>query len=95
MKSNQVTYNAKTTRVTFRQRIYQVQLDALGELHPSFKSKVYEIAASVQNNDTDQADYLSDLIIRDYGTHYITSVEAGLYLQKLIPFLQLMLIMLT
>ena len=42
-----------TTRVTYRNRVYQVHLDTSAELHPFFKSKVYEIAASVQNNDTE------------------------------------------
>ena len=44
IKSDQVNFGAKTTRVTFRHRVYQVQLDASAQLHPSFKSKVYEIA---------------------------------------------------
>ena len=57
VKENQVNYNSKTTRVGFRNRVYAVHLDALAELHPTFKSKVYEIAASVQNNDTDLAQY--------------------------------------
>ena len=59
-----------------------MHLDASAELHPFFKSKVYEIAASVQNNDTEQPEYLSELMIRDYGTHYITSVEAGAVFAK-------------
>ena len=82
VKTNQVNYDAKTTRVTFRDRVYQVHLDTSAELHPFFKSKIYEIAASVQNNDTEQADYLCELLIRDYGTHYITSVEAGAVFAK-------------
>ena len=83
VKANQVNYNSKTTRVSFRNRIYAVHLDASAELHPKFKSKVYEIAASVQNNDTGLAQYLAELIIRDYGTHYVTSVEAGAVFAKL------------
>jgi hypothetical protein len=82
VKTNQVNFGAKTTRVTFRNRVYQVHLDTSAELHPFFKSKVYEIAASVQNNDTEQADYLSELMVRDYGTHYTTSVEAGAVFAK-------------
>ena len=83
VKENQVNYHSKTTRVSFRNRIYAVHLDTSAELHPTFKSKIYELAASVQNNDMGLAEYLAELIIRDYGTHYITSVEAGAVLVKL------------
>ena len=83
VKENQVNYNSKTTRVSFRNRVYAVHLDPSAELHPKFKSKVYEIAASVQNNDTALVQYLSELLVRDYGTHYITSVEAGAVFVKL------------
>ena len=83
VKENQVNYNSKTTRVSFRNRVYSVHLDSSAELHPKFRSKVYEIAASVQNNDTAAAKYLSELLVRDYGTHYITSLEAGAVFVKL------------
>ena len=83
IKENQVNFNSKTTRITFRNRVYSVHLDSAAELHPKFKSKVYEISASVQNNDTGQGRYLSELLIRDYGTHFITSVEAGAVFVKL------------
>ena len=83
VKVNMVNYNSKTTRVSFRNRVYAVHLDSSAELHPNFKSKVYEIAASIQNNDTGLAQYLAELIVRDYGTHYITSVEAGAVFTKL------------
>ena len=63
--------------------MYAVLLDSSAELHPRFKSKVYEIASSVQNNETALVQYLSELLVRDYGTHYITSVEAGAVLVKL------------
>ena len=83
VKESQVNYNAKTTRISFRNRVYGVHLDASAELHPTFKSKIYEIAAGVQNNDTGLTEYLAELIVRDYGTHYIRSVEAGAVIVKL------------
>ena len=83
VKQNQVNLKSKTTRVTFRNAIYNIKLDAAAELHPSFKSKVYEIAARLQNNDTQMAYYLAELLVRDYGTHYITSVETGAVFAKI------------
>ena len=83
VKESQVNYHAKTARISFRNRAYGVHLDASAELHPTFKSKIYEIAAGVQNNDTGLTEYLAELIVRDYGTHYIRSVEAGAVIVKL------------
>ena len=51
-------------------KIYLVRKFPDLRYYATYMLLVCEIAASVQNNDTDQADYLSDLIIRDYGTHY-------------------------
>ena len=83
VKENQVNFNSKTTRISFRNRVYSVRLDPGSELHPKFKAKVYEISASVQNNDTGLRRYLSELLVRDYGTHFIRSVEAGAVFVKL------------
>ena len=83
VKENQVNFNSKTTRISFRNRVYSVHLDPVAELHPKFKSKIYEISASVQNNDTGLSRYLSELLVRDYGTHFITSVQAGAVFVKL------------
>ena len=52
------------------------------QLHPNFKSRLLDIAAHLQSNNTKVARYLADLIVRDYGTHYITSIDAGAILAK-------------
>ena len=83
VKENQVNFNSKTTRISFRNRVYSVHLDPAAELHPKFKAKVYEISASAQNNDTGLSQYLAELLVRDYGTRFITSVEAGAVFVKL------------
>lgn len=83
VKENQVNFNAKTTRVVFRNRLFAVSLDPSAKLHPTFRDRIYEIAASIQNEDVDMATYLSELLIRDYGTHYTTSVEAGALMAQL------------
>lgn len=77
VKQNQVNFNSKTTRITFRNRVYSVHLDPASELHPKFKSKIYEISAAVQNNDSSLGRYLSEILVRDYGTHFVTSAVAG------------------
>ena len=46
-------------------------------LHPVFKSRLMQIAAELQNNRTKQAWYSAQLLVREYGTHIVTSVDAG------------------
>ena len=77
VREKQEKHNTVTVRTMFRNRVYEVKLDVLSELHPAFKSRVYEIAAHVQRNDTKAAMYLSEMLVRDFGTHYVTSVDAG------------------
>lgn len=52
------------------------------ELHPTFKSRLYDIASNIQNNNTEYAHYLAELTVRDYGTHYLTSMDAGAVLSQ-------------
>ena len=77
IKSRQVDGNAKTARALIKSRLYTVKLHPDSQLHPAFKSRLVAIANSLLNNDTASADYLSELLVRDYGTHYVTTLDAG------------------
>ena len=83
VREKEQLYNTITARTMFRQREYEVKLDIMSELHPAFKSRVYEIASYAQRGDVQQAVYLSENLVKDYGTHYITSVNVGAVLVKL------------
>ena len=76
-KTHQVNDQSKTTRVQVRHKMYTVKLQPDAQLHPTFKSRIFDIAANLQNNNTEYAHYLAELLVRDYGTHYITSADAG------------------
>nr|CAI68018.1 macrophage expressed protein [Suberites domuncula] len=41
-----------------------------------------EILSLLKSNDTESADYAAQILIRDYGTHCITSIDAGAVLIK-------------
>ena len=43
---------------------------------------LYEILSSIQNNNTQYANYMAELVIRDYGTHFVRSVDAGAILSQ-------------
>ena len=81
-KSHQVNDKAKTTRVQVRHKLYTIKLQPGAQLHPNFKSRLFDIAANLQNNNTEYASYLAELIVRDYGTHFVTSMDAGALLAQ-------------
>ena len=78
-KTNMYSKNQKTivTRVQIRQKLYIVRLQPGTNLHPTFKTRLLEIAAHMMNNNSQIAHYLSELLVRDYGTHYLTVAHAG------------------
>lgn len=60
-----------------RNHIYTVKAYPDFTLDVRFVQQVQEIAEAIENNQTRNAEYLSERMILDYGTHVITSVEAG------------------
>ncbi|KAJ1168983.1 hypothetical protein NDU88_000895 [Pleurodeles waltl] len=77
MKTHQVRDQSFTTRVQVRNRRYIVKANPNFNLDPTFKSQLVEMANYLENNQTRMANYLAELLILNYGTHVITSVDAG------------------
>ncbi|XP_056628219.1 LOW QUALITY PROTEIN: macrophage expressed 1, tandem duplicate 1 [Triplophysa dalaica] len=77
MKTHQVKDNSVTARVQVRNHLYSVKAYPDFTLDSRFAHQAEEIADAVENNQTRQATYLSEKLILDYGTHVITSVDAG------------------
>ena len=73
---------AKTTRVQIRHKLYTVKIQPDAQLHPTFKARLFDIAANLQSNNTEFAHYLAELLVRDFGTHYVSSVDAGAVLAQ-------------
>ncbi|BFZ08576.1 hypothetical protein BsWGS_11613 [Bradybaena similaris] len=82
VKSKQIEDKAMTTRVQLRYTRYEAKLQPDPVLSPQFKSRLLSIAANVQTNRTEQALYEGQLLVRDFGTHVLTSVTAGAALVK-------------
>ena len=78
-KTNMYSKHTKTivTRVQIRHKLYTVRLQPGTKLHPMFKERLLDIAAHMMNNNSQTAHYLSELLVRDYGTHYLTVAHAG------------------
>ncbi|KAL7828416.1 hypothetical protein SRHO_G00320500 [Serrasalmus rhombeus] len=77
MKTHQVKGNSVTARVQVRNHLYTVKVFPDFTLDSRFARQAEEIADAIENNQTRQANYLSEKMILDYGTHVITSVDAG------------------
>ncbi|XP_056093455.1 macrophage expressed 1, tandem duplicate 1 [Rhinichthys klamathensis goyatoka] len=77
MKSHQVRESSVTARVQVRNHLYTVKAYPDFTLDSRFARQAEEIADAIENNQTRQATYLSEKLILDYGTHVITSVDAG------------------
>ncbi|XP_074662912.1 macrophage-expressed gene 1 protein-like [Tubulanus polymorphus] len=76
-KLHYVNRKSFTTRLQLRHEIYDVAAEVNSPLHPVFKSRLLEIASHLQAGDLRTANFLSQLLVRDYGTHVITEVTAG------------------
>ncbi len=81
-KSKVVNDKSRTTRIGLRHHLYSVGINPDSQLNPNFKSRVFEIAANIENNNKKLAHYLSELMIRDYGTHVVNSIDAGAILSQ-------------
>ncbi|TNM89711.1 hypothetical protein fugu_003945 [Takifugu bimaculatus] len=77
MKIHQVKDSSITTRVQIRNFIYKVKAFPDFALDVRFAQQAKEIADAIENNQTKNADYLSEKMVLEFGTHVITSVDAG------------------
>ncbi|XP_040010065.1 macrophage expressed 1, tandem duplicate 1 [Xiphias gladius] len=77
MKTHQVKDSSTTARVQVRNFIYTVKAYPDFTLDTRFAQQAKEIGDAIENNQTRNADYLSEKMVLDYGTHVITSVDAG------------------
>uniref|UniRef100_A0A3Q3WJA4 Macrophage-expressed gene 1 protein n=1 Tax=Mola mola TaxID=94237 RepID=A0A3Q3WJA4_MOLML len=77
MKIHQVRDSSTATRVQVRNFIYTVRAYPGFSLDARFAQQAKDVADAIENNQTRYADYLSEKMVLDFGTHVITSVDAG------------------
>ena len=77
IKNHQVRDKSVTTRVQARYVRYSAKLQPDASLSPNFKDRLKSIAMNIQLNKTAMANYESQLLVRDFGTHVVSSVDAG------------------
>lgn len=77
MKTRFINERSQIARVELRHHFYSLKLHPNAALDSGFKSRLMEIASHMQNNRSWTADYLAELLVKEYGTDYTTSIEAG------------------
>ncbi|XP_053882522.1 macrophage-expressed gene 1 protein [Malaclemys terrapin pileata] len=77
MKTHQVKDQAMTTRVQVRNLVYTAKFDPGAALDKGFRQQLVAIAGHLENNQSRMADYLAEVLVLNYGTHVLTSVDAG------------------
>ncbi|XDB57421.1 hypothetical protein ABFV05_011037 [Capra hircus] len=77
IKTLQVKDRAVTTQVQVRNLAYTVKINPDAELSWGFKKALMDISEQLENNQTRMATYLAELLVLNYGTHVISSVDAG------------------
>ncbi|XP_053344471.1 macrophage-expressed gene 1 protein-like [Clarias gariepinus] len=82
MKTHQVNDKSVTARVEVRNHLYTVKVYPDFTLDARFVQQAEEIADAIVNNQTRLATYLSEKMVLEYGTHVITSVDAGAILME-------------
>ncbi|XP_063044361.1 macrophage-expressed gene 1 protein-like [Engraulis encrasicolus] len=77
MKTHQDRESSVTAHVQVRNHLYTVKAYPGFTLDSRFTHQAMEIADAIENNQTRLAAYLSEKLILHYGTHVITTIEAG------------------
>ena len=82
LKSRQFRENAATIQIQLRHKFYTIKQYPDSTLHPRFKARLLEIASYLKSNDSESANYSSQMLVRDFGTHFLTSIDAGAVLVR-------------
>ncbi|XP_076082003.1 macrophage-expressed gene 1 protein-like [Mytilus galloprovincialis] len=82
VKSHQIEDKSLTTKVQARYVRYTAKVLPDAQLDPSFRLRLLKIANHIQHNRKSSARYESELLVRDFGTHVLTSIDAGASIVK-------------
>ena len=81
-KQKMVNQKSVVSRIQLRHLRYMIRSSPSAPLNTVFEHRLLQIAASIQSNLTGMATYLSQLLVRDYGTHYTHTTHVGAVLAK-------------
>lgn len=82
IKKHQLEDKSFTTKVEARFIRYTANVFSDIQLDKSFRNRLLKIAGHIQHNRKLSTKYESELLVRDFGTHVLTSVDAGAIIVK-------------
>eukprot|EP00105_Crassostrea_gigas_P043025 XP_019927173.1 PREDICTED: macrophage-expressed gene 1 protein-like [Crassostrea gigas] len=82
IKKHQLEDKSFTTKVQARFVRYTAKVLPDVQLDQSFRNRLLRIAGQIQQNRKLSTKYESELLVRDFGTHVLTSVDAGASIVK-------------
>ena len=82
IKQKQVDQKSITFRVYATYTVYEVVLESNVKLHEQFLARLNLAKDAIVKNQILKADYLLELMVRDYGTHVTTHNYAGAIVSK-------------
>eukprot|EP00105_Crassostrea_gigas_P008703 XP_011423355.2 PREDICTED: macrophage-expressed gene 1 protein [Crassostrea gigas] len=82
IKKHQLEDKSFTTKVQARFVRYTAKVLPDVQLDQSFRNRLLRIAGHIQQNRKLSTNYESELLVRDFGTHVLTSVDAGASIVK-------------
>ncbi|XP_055989958.1 macrophage-expressed gene 1 protein-like [Sorex fumeus] len=77
VKKYDLEYQTVTTRVQVRHSVYSVKSPETPTFHPDFREQLLILSDYLDSNRSLEAQYLAEMLVRNYGTHVLTDVEAG------------------
>uniref|UniRef100_T1J8W7 MACPF domain-containing protein n=1 Tax=Strigamia maritima TaxID=126957 RepID=T1J8W7_STRMM len=77
IKRHQLKENYATVRITLRNVVYKLMTSFNDELDAQFKERLDKIGDEIKLGNTRGAKYLADIVVKDYGTHLIRSIDVG------------------
>ena len=77
MKTRFINEKSQIARVELRHHFYALKLHPNSPLDQGFKARLLEMASHLENNRSRTADYLAELLVKEYGTDYTNSIDTG------------------
>uniref|UniRef100_A0AC35GUU5 Macrophage-expressed gene 1 protein n=1 Tax=Panagrolaimus sp. PS1159 TaxID=55785 RepID=A0AC35GUU5_9BILA len=81
-KENFAKYKSSLLYTKLQYDAFNLYQDSVGLLAPGFIDRIEQISYSVSQKLTYQAKYLAEMIVKDYGTHYVSSANTGAMIEQ-------------
>uniref|UniRef100_A0A914QKY9 Macrophage-expressed gene 1 protein n=1 Tax=Panagrolaimus davidi TaxID=227884 RepID=A0A914QKY9_9BILA len=81
-KENFAKYKSSLLQTKLNYEAFTLSQDSVGNLAAGFRGRIEEIADAINRKLFYRAKYLSEVIIKEFGTHYISSADIGAMVEQ-------------